>query len=381
MFEGRGRLRLFTFGRFGKFQKGLGLLEKRRVAFVSSQFGTMRHTCEHGREQLSLWGIGAEVFRVEEMSLPEALSPFDLIILNRVPLSAGLESALRVGCRRGAVVLGDLDDLLLDEETVFSLSYFREQSREARERFRNLARGLRGTFALSSHVLCYTSAIEKELVRLGYRPLRVNICASGEMVEAARQARERVHPSPGAVTIGFSPGHPGHVANLRSVSNALNRVFALMPAARLTLLGGLEPPEELNPFRDRIEVRPWVDWRELPAEIRRFDITIAPLEDCVFNTGKSHLKYLEASLCKVPIVASGLSQLGETIRDGVTGRLARTEEDWVNCLLQLGQSAELRARLARRAHADVLKRLTARACAASYVAALGRALLALEEGR
>ena len=67
---------------------------------------------------------------------------------------------------------------------------------------------------------------------------------------------------------------------------------------------------------------PYLDWRVLPFEIAKLDVGIAPLEDHPFNRCKSHLKYLEAGLCGVPLVASRVGQLAETVVDGVTGCLA-----------------------------------------------------------
>jgi len=354
--------------------RSLYLLRRRRVAFVSSQFGTLRHTCEHGREQLAMWGIGATVMRVEELTLPEDLQPFDLVVLNRVPASIRLEQALREISTRGGVVVGDLDDMLLDAEVVLSHPYYREQPLAVRKHLTELAEGLRRTFTLCSHVLCYTVALETELVRCGYRPLRVTSCASNEMLACARQARELVRSEPGVVTLGFAAGHPGHIANLAVALGALENLLDELPTCRLVLLGGLEPPRELRRFGERVECRPYVDWRELPREICRFDVAIAPLVTCAFNRGKSHLKYIEAALCRVPLVASPVGQLGETIRDGVNGRLARTTEEWVSCLRELAQSPELRHRLGTRSHTHVVRELTTRACAPVLVRALGRAV-------
>ncbi|HPC82338.1 MAG TPA: glycosyltransferase family 4 protein [Thermoanaerobaculaceae bacterium] len=360
--------------RFPDLPGSLRLLRNRRVAFVSSRFGTPRHTCEHGREQLAMWGVGSTVLRVEELALPGDLQPFDLVILNRVPLSPPLEQALRGVKSRGGVVVGDMDDMLLDPEVVLSHPYYRERPAEERARLVELVEGLRRTFALCSHVLCYTSALAAELERFGFRPLRVTSCASQEMQACARRARNLARPQPGAVTVGFAAGHPGHAANLAMVVGVLEGLLEELPGCRLVLLGGVEPPPALQRFGARVELRPHVDWRELPREICRFDVAVAPLAPCAFNEGKSHLKYVEAALCRVPLVASPVGQLGETIRDGVNGRLAGTPEDWASCLRELAGAPELRHRLGARAHAHVLRRLTTRACAPVLVRALGRAV-------
>ena len=350
------------------------LLRGRRIAFVRSQFGTRRHTCDHGREQLAAFGIAAEVFEIEALAVERDFDRFDVLIFNRVPATAALESFLDRARGRGAALIGDLDDLLLDEETILSLRFVRTGPPAARERLRTLAAGLRRTFTLCSHVLCYTAALERELRRFGLRPLRITSCASAEMIELARQAIAAIRPDPRFVTIGFAAGHPGHAGNLTVASGALIRVLDAEPMARLALLGGIEAPAELARFGERVVRVPRVDWRELPREIRRLDIAIAPLEDVAFNTGKSHLKYLDAGLCRVPLVASPVGQLGETVQDGVTGRLAASEEKWYEYLRELVRSPALRAAMGERARRDVLLRFTTDACAPEFVRVLGEAV-------
>jgi glycosyltransferase involved in cell wall biosynthesis len=350
------------------------LLRGRRIAFVSSAFGTPRHTCEHGREQLAAFGLGAEGFQVEALALERDLEAFDVLILNRVPATPALVDCLHRARGRGAALIGDLDDLLLDEETILSLPYFRAGAQDARDRLRTLAAGLGRTFALCSHVLCYTAALERELCRFGHRPLRITICASAEMTALARQAIVSTRRDPRFVTIGYAGGHPGHAVNLKVASSALARLLDQEPAARFALLGGLEPPPELANRGERVVRVPYVDWRELPREIRRLDVAIAPLADVAFNAGKSHLKYVDAALCGVPLVASPVGQLGETLRDGVTGRFAATAEEWHDRLQELVRSAALREAMGERARRDVLRRFTTDACAPRFVRALGQAL-------
>ena len=69
-------------------------------------------------------------------------------------------------------------------------------------------------------------------------------------------------------------------------------------------MGELDLPPQLEPWRDRIELEPFADWRELPARIASVDINLAPLRETVFNRAKSENKWIEAALVKVPTVAS-----------------------------------------------------------------------------
>ena len=74
---------------------------------------------------------------------------------------------------------------------------------------------------------------------------------------------------------------------------------------------------------------------DLPAEMARFDVSIAPLEvGNVFCEAKSELKYVQAALLDVCTIASPTGPYRRAIRDGENwvarndrGRLVRSLED------------------------------------------------------
>ena len=89
---------------------------------------------------------------------------------------------------------------------------------------------------------------------------------------------------------------------------------------RLVLIGPLELPQALSPCSDQVERIEFVDWRRLPFELARLDVCIAPLVANAFNHCKSDIKWMEASLVRIPTVASPVGQLGwscQLFRDAV----------------------------------------------------------------
>ena len=108
---------------------------------------------------------------------------------------------------------------------------------------------------------------------------------------------------------------------------------------------------------EQIEWRDLVPLTELPDELARFDINIAPLEPGnPFCEAKSELKYFEAALAGACTVASPTGPMSEAIRNGETGILADTPEDWCEAISALIADAKLRRRLAHAAYLDVLWR-------------------------
>ena len=51
--------------------------------------------------------------------------------------------------------------------------------------------------------------------------MRIDGCASAEMVERAAAARAATAKDPRFVTVGFAGGHPGHTFNFRLVEETL----------------------------------------------------------------------------------------------------------------------------------------------------------------
>lgn len=350
------------------------LLRGLRIGYVSSSFGTPRHTCQHGREQLARFGLDSAFMRIEQAQLQRDLDGFDLLILNRVPATPELEAFLVQTRGRGIAVLGDLDDMLIEDDTIFSQPGFKRYPPAQQARLRRLSAGLRATFAHCSHVVCYSDALQTTLSRCGHRPLRTTVCASREMIDRSLQAVDSVQRDPDLVTIGFVANHPAHAANLEVASAALAQVLQAHANVRLALFGGLQASGPLEAMEERIVRLPSMDWRELPKAIRSFDLAIAPLGDNAFNAGKSHLKYVDAGLCQVPLVASPVGQLAQTVRDGVTGLLATDTEQWYRCIKTMVESAALRESIGARAQLDILSRLTTATCASGYVQLLARAV-------
>jgi len=84
------------------------------------------------------------------------------------------------------------------------------------------------------------------------------------------------------------------------------------------------------------------------------DIAIAPLTKDYFNRFKTPCKYLEYSINKIPAVYSKWFYK-DIVKDGETGFLAETEEDWLNYLEKLVENSKLRKEMGEKAFEDVVE--------------------------
>lgn len=128
------------------------------------------------------------------------------------------------------------------------------------------------------------------------------------------------------------------------------------PNLHLFICGDFDVSEfgELTQFKDRVHNEGFVDWRSLPDLIARSDIQLMPLENNIFTRGKSQLKYYEAGIIGIPTVASPIPSFANSIKHGVTGFLATTEEEWFACLKNLVTNPNLLQEIGSNARADAL---------------------------
>jgi glycosyltransferase involved in cell wall biosynthesis len=128
------------------------------------------------------------------------------------------------------------------------------------------------------------------------------------------------------------------------------------PTASLTTFGmlmddldnvpGVEQREGAGNFYKWIEL-----WKSLD-----FDVAVLPLADIPFNESKSNIKWQEASMAKLPVVASNVGPYARTIYPGKTGLVAKDIRQWVEHLTAMIEQPNLRRQLAEAAHKEVVEK-------------------------
>ena len=167
------------------------------------------------------------------------------------------------------------------------------------------------------------------------------------------------------LTIGWA-GSTSHDADLKLIMPSLNRILKEYPEVRLELMGGLTTetaPKILAYFEpeclDRIAIQGGtLAWKGYPEHLmkRKYDIGLAPLLNEEFNRGKSHIKWMEYAMGKIPCVASKVypyyQPIGEleTIIDGETGLLAIDGLDFYKKIKFLLDNKEERERIGQNAY-------------------------------
>lgn len=172
------------------------------------------------------------------------------------------------------------------------------------------------------------------------------------------------------VIIGYSGGL-SHNDDFDMVLPALKTIMEKYPEVRLQLMGQMDMLKAKKVFgkweqklRSRVLLMNATKTQpEYPKYLSEqpWSIGIAPLIDSPFNKCKSHIKWLEYSSYKIPVVASriypyykDIKGIG-TIEHDETGLLCDTVEDWVTNLSRLIEDEQLRKRLGENAYNHIVK--------------------------
>ncbi|HZE97659.1 MAG TPA: glycosyltransferase [Planctomycetota bacterium] len=171
-------------------------------------------------------------------------------------------------------------------------------------------------------------------------------CHVGSEALAREYGAAKVHTIPTSVELSrwpmkeswdaFKPtlgwlGSAGNLSNLKEIAPALQGRRLKIVADKSIALPGVE-----------VEFAKW-DAATEAAQVRSFDIALAPLPDDPWSRAKMPYKILNYWASGVPVVASALGAVTSVLRDGENGLLAG---DWAAAIRRL-EDASLRERLGR----------------------------------
>lgn len=197
--------------------------------------------------------------------------------------------------------------------------------------------------ALESHGIVTTT----EYLRNHYSKWNKNVYVIPNCIDFELWDKYKSHSNE-RVKIGWIGGAT-HEGDLKVVKNVLYEILNKYEDVEVQINTVPVPRWEKH---DRLLLtEEWADINKYPALFKKlsFDIGIAPLRDNIFNRGKSNLKYLEYSACKIPTVASDV----EPFKKDFVGYLANTEEDWYIHLSNLIENLDHRLQMGWNAYYDV----------------------------
>lgn len=171
------------------------------------------------------------------------------------------------------------------------------------------------------------------------------------------------------IRIGFAGGQ-GHLQDLNLVLEPIAYIMVKHPNVIFEICGSVWPKEAMRiavkmneickkDISNRIRIAGGTpSFQGYPEMLASFgwDIVLAPLIQDDFNECKSHIRWMESSMVKCPVVASPVYPYAQkiqgvkTIEDGETGLFAYDTGDWYSKLDALILNADLRNKLANNAY-------------------------------
>ncbi len=313
-------------------------------------------------------GMRATWMTIDEVpGRADELRSAEILIVWRVPWDDRIASAIETVRGQGAKIVFDLDDLMIEPDLARPEVVDGIRSNNlAAEGIRDYYARVRQTMLTAD--LCVASTDElAQFMRLAGMPALVlpNGFDHSALAVARLAARHRsaMKPGDGAVRIGYATGTLTHQRDFSVCVGAVAEVLKKYPRCLLVLFQNAGHTDSLIDTKEFPELRgleSQIEWRravpllDLPPEIARFDINLAPLEvGNPYCEAKSELKYFEAALVDVPTIASPTGPFRRAIRHGETGYLASTQSEWCDILTALVADSEKRGRIAAAARRDV----------------------------
>jgi glycosyltransferase involved in cell wall biosynthesis len=204
------------------------------------------------------------------------------------------------------------------------------------------AQAERWTLARADAVLAVSDLLRVYAISLGADPDRVHVVPNG--VDTERFHPGESDPEMGkrwglgdGPVLGFVGGlRPWH--GVKVLPAVLERLAPNHPGLKLAIVGDgplrgdLERDVRERGLADNTVFTGSLPHEEIAPLIRRFDVALAPYPRPDHDFYFSPLKLFEYMACGVPVVAAGLGQIEEVVRDGETGLLYPPDE--LNALVE-----------------------------------------------
>jgi glycosyltransferase len=302
------------------------------------------------------------------------ISLASLVIFYRVP---GFDSVMDLiaECRRLNIqTLWDVDDLIFDEAVLKTSSTINSLAPAEKEGVINGAKLYRKAMLACDEGIASTSGLAKAMKEAGMKTVYiVENALDGETLAAAQSIGGRLkNQEDGLIRIIYGSGTKTHNIDFLEAAPALAAVLRENPNVRFRIIGYLELPEYFDDVKDRIERIPFCNYTEYLTYLSECDISIAPLENFVFNDAKSNIKYLEASIAKVASVCSPRAAFADVIVNGENGFLADGEQQWYDAFDTLVKNPKLREDMAQAAYRTVTNTYSPQAVGRKQLAAAVR---------
>lgn len=356
------------------------------VLFINGCFlpHPSRYRVSHQREQLLASNIASNEVLYEDLTL-DLVKKYRVFIFYRCPYTDMIGKFIEAAKKSNKTVLYDIDDLVIDTKYTDQVKYLSTITKEEKDNYDEGVRRMQKTLLLCEAAITTTERLANELKKYVPEVFINRNTASERMVELSnfaiyyRDVLPDMDPQKVVkqekklqqeyinirnerdkkVRLGYFSGSITHNDDFLMILPVIIKLLSEYDNLELSIVGELDIPDDLLPFKNRINVLPFVKWGELPQLISSVDINLVPMENTIFNEAKSENKWVEAALVKVVTIASNVGAFRHMMKDYETGFLCDNNEEWYEKLKLLIENKEKRKIIAQQAYEYVNKNCTA----------------------
>lgn len=310
--------------------------------------------------QLYSLGYHTDVFDYEDFdNCFEAIQTAKIVIFYRVPSCEKVDSYYREAERLNLYTVYDIDDLIFDELNYsIALSGF-ELDNKLKKHLLDDAKLFAKCLKRSNEVWVSTVPLQKIVVSNYNKNCKVIPNGINHyLLEEMKISTIKSSDNDNIVKIFYGTGTNTHDRDLNMIMDALEYILDKHSNVHLYIIGEIKPLMRRYTVLNQIHIISKVSYNDYYYMIHKYDIAVIPLEDSVFNSCKSNIKYIEASALKVASVASNLIEYKNLITNGFNGYLAANCNEWKQYLDELVSNPLKRKEIADNAFNTVISSYT-----------------------
>jgi glycosyltransferase involved in cell wall biosynthesis len=298
------------------------------------------------QEHFARLGVSCHVVNWHDMTACRAAVPLaTAVIFYRVP---GFRPVLDLidECKRlGLPLWWEVDDLIFDKATYLQNRNLADLDPDLRRSILSGVPLYRAAMLACGRGIASTERLAVAMRDAGLAEVAVVENALDEQTLALASGLRGTPRQTHGLVITYGSGTLTHDADFAVAAAGLLAVLRKRPAVRLRIAGDLRLPRAFDNLGGRIERIPKTHYAAYLEQLAGADISIAPLEETIFNDAKSNIKFLEASVLGVASVCSPRATFRQVIEHGANGMLADSDEAWEASLLALVDDSALRRRI------------------------------------
>lgn len=327
----------------------------RVLIIIANKGDSMRYRAMNQSEALILNSISCNIIDMWNINLLNNVNNFDIFIFQKGFSSQIIDKFINKIHNNNKIAIFDTDDLIFDYDLANS-----NRSPDI-SRLLNNVKKHQNLLLQCNYALVSTEYIGNLITeRYGIPHYVSRNCLSREQISISEKAlKTKRNRKDGRIRIGYFSGTHTHDQDFLEIKDPLIQIMKKFDYVDLYLGGILEIDSEFNQFNERVKKIPRTHWKNLPFEMQKVDINLAPLEGSnVFSLGKSEIKYLEAGILEIPTIASPIGAFKFAIKNEENGYIAYSINDWNKYLTILITNETERKKIGVNAKNHVLRYYT-----------------------